>query len=847
MRQSFGARPRPLWQPGLPGTSTDALRVFDRDSSPHPWPLFPPGRGENQFRRAGQAKPALLYRIFSSPPRGAGRGQGEGNNYDKPIRAMLPARRGSGGEGQQAPPQPFTRLARNYQARVVDRSWIRGINYFWVLVAIAAGFALRVNRLGVQSLWNDEGTSVALARLSLPAVISGAAHDIHPPLYYLLLHYWMTLAGDGEFGLRFLSVLAGVLLVAVTFRVARMFFDQEVAIIAAFLSAVSAFQLYYSQETRMYVLVALWCAFSVWSMARLLLKSNGLAIAPWLAYLLTTIAALYTHYFAFTLVLFENLAFLTWLIWVWLAARGESGAPLLNPSPQSREKQNGTGESEASFTRAIFPIPPALSTQKGESRGEGGFVVASGVQPSQRSSGRGLFIAAAAWIAAQFLIVLAFLPWLVFAGNQLTTWPAISAPISGSDLIIRVLSAFILQIDAPIGPETWIVAAYGIFFLVGLLPSLDLFRQSAWGIGVAALWALVPLIAMYAISLQRPDYDPKFLLLATPGFFIIAARGLSMLNPGFFLRERARRSFQERNGVVRSIMTWQFLFTFGIVTGGAFIAIRDVYYDPRLQRDDYREIARYIDSVATAQDAVLVDAPGQIEVFRYYYHGPGDVQTLPIGRPLQLDATRSALEELTTRHRNLYAVFWATEQADPDNVVEKYLSQAAFKAGEEWRGNVRFAQYSLPSAFVGTGPRDSGVIFGNEIELVGYQIGAPLTSSGGSAQATWARPGSIVPLELRWTSLATPAANYKVFIHLLDASGKLVSQRDTEPVSGFEPTTTWKIGDKIQDLEGLLIPPATPAGKYSIELGLYRPEDGTRLRLASGDDRLVLDSLVIQD
>lgn len=681
---------------------------------------------------------------------------------------------------KQPPLPPFTRLARDYRARSIDRGWLQQANYFWVLVAVAAGFALRANRLGVQSFWNDEGTSVALARLSLGAIVSGAARDIHPPLYYLLLHFWVTIAGDGEFAVRFLSLLSGVLLIAVTFRIARLFFDEEVATIAAFLSALSAFQLYYSQETRMYMLVALASALSVWAMASLLLSARGRAALVWLAYILATVAALYTHYFAFTIMLFQNLGFLAWILWA------------------RRDKRK--------------------------------------LAPSFRL-----------WITAQVVIMLAFLPWLAFAGNQLTTWPAISAPLSGIDLVSRVVSAFILQIDTPIGPEVYVVAAYGIFFLAGLLPSLDLYVHSAWGITVAALWVLVPLTAMYVISLQRPDYDPKFLLLATPGFFILAARGLSILNPGFFLRHRARRYLRERSGVTRSLMTWQFLFTFGIVAGGALIAVRNVYYDPRFQRDDYRGIARYIQQAATAEDAILVDAPGQIEVFRYYYQGPAEVQTLPVGRPLQLDATRDAMDQLTARHRNLYALFWATEQADPDNVVERYLSEGAFKASEEWRGNVRFAQFSLPSAFVGTGPRSISAVFGNEIELVGYQIGAPPTSAAGAGQATWARPGSIVPLELLWTSLNKPAANYKVFIHLLDGNGKLASQRDMEPVSGFRPTTTWKVGEKIQDLAGLVIPAATPEGRYSIELGLYRPADGTRLRLASGQDHIVLDSLVIQD
>ncbi len=62
-------------------------------------------------------------------------------------------------------------------------------NQFWLLVAMLVAFALRVYALSAQSLWNDEGTSVALSQLSLEAITNGAARDIHPPLYYYLLHF----------------------------------------------------------------------------------------------------------------------------------------------------------------------------------------------------------------------------------------------------------------------------------------------------------------------------------------------------------------------------------------------------------------------------------------------------------------------------------------------------------------------------------------------------------------------------------------------------------------------------------------------------------------------------------
>ncbi|OQY86238.1 MAG: hypothetical protein B6D41_13555, partial [Chloroflexi bacterium UTCFX4] len=93
--------------------------------------------------------------------------------------------------------------------KAMDDAWRARGNLIWILGALAIAFFTRVNALAAQSLWNDEGTSVALAQTSVNAIINAAARDIHPPLYYLLLSGWIQVAGISEFAVRFLSVLAG--------------------------------------------------------------------------------------------------------------------------------------------------------------------------------------------------------------------------------------------------------------------------------------------------------------------------------------------------------------------------------------------------------------------------------------------------------------------------------------------------------------------------------------------------------------------------------------------------------------------------------------------------------------
>ena len=125
--------------------------------------------------------------------------------------------------------------------------------------------ALRFYRLAGQSLWSDKGNSVALAQAGLAEITARTALDIHPPLYYWLLHFWIHLFGQSEVAVRSLSAVAAVLLVGIIYQLGARLFDRRAGLMAAFVAAVSPFQVYYAQEARMYALLALLGALTVWA------------------------------------------------------------------------------------------------------------------------------------------------------------------------------------------------------------------------------------------------------------------------------------------------------------------------------------------------------------------------------------------------------------------------------------------------------------------------------------------------------------------------------------------------------------------------------------------------------
>jgi hypothetical protein len=103
------------------------------------------------------------------------------------------------------------------------------------------------------------------------------------------------------------------------------------------------------------------------------------------------------------------------------------------------------------------------------------------------------------------------------------------------------------------------------------------------------------------------------------------------------------------------------------------------------------------------------------------------------------------------------------------------------------------------------------------------------------------RAGGKVTVKLRWRSAAEMKQAYKVFVHVLDVTGEhVVAQRDSEPRDGKAPTAGWVVGEIVDDDYAITLPGGLAPGDYPLEVGVYDPRSGERLRLANGDNRLVL-------
>ncbi len=681
------------------------------------------------------------------------------------------------------------------------------------LLVLAAALVLRLHRLDAQSFWYDEGNSARIAERSAQLIIEGAAGDIHPPLYYLALHVWRALFGESEAALRSLSVACGVGLALFAGLTARALFGPRAGLVAAALVAVSPFAIYYSQEARMYALLALEAAASSYALLRILGLGLGILDSPTqssivnrqsliVLFILSTAAGLYTHYAYPFVMIAQGVGVLIWLA-AWAARRA--------------------------------PLGPAWG-------------------------------ALAAFAGGNLAAIALFLPWLPTAIHQLTAW-TVARPdyVLGPALLDAwrwVVVGRTLPLDEA-GPAMLALSALALF---GLWPAAMTGRHRQFSIfdfpfwkghpkpepaspkletdnlelqiqnpksGYSALFmalmALVPFALLFAFNLYRESYL-KFLLVVVMPLCVLAARGIVVLST-VWLPARAGRAWRLLSAGLAVA------FTAGVVVL-LWPALDNLYYNPAYARDDYRAIARLVQSDARPGDAVLFNAPNQWEVFTYY-HRPERELAPAIAltyHPPDDGVVDAQMGPIVAQHDRLFVLYYGERESDPEGRYERWLARNAFKADEQWVGNIRLAVYA--TRLLSATPALAAT-FGGAIQLESTLVALDPQTAGG-----------LISLELRWRALSPLGARYKVFVHVGLPDAPPVAQNDAEPQAGLRPTDTWQPDEVIVDRRAVWLKPGAPPGRYGVYLGLYDGATGQRLPVTAAgapqSDRLLLGEIEVR-
>jgi mannosyltransferase len=523
-------------------------------------------------------------------------------------------------------------------------------------------FALRIWAIDAQGIWGDEAFSIFTAGQPVSYVVSGGA-DLHPPLYHLLLHLWMVVAGLSPLALRFVSAWWSLLIVAAGYRICILSLSEDgtrrsaLAILSAFLLAISPFQIYYAQETRMYAQAAALCALSLLFFIRRQTGSLELPALPRTreeahppstqsgsspqsgerralgAWFVATLLAIYSHYFAFFILAAQDIYL---LIVAWRARRA------------------GLSSSQPAF---------------GELRSA---------------------------IKAQALMALLYLPWVVVQASYLSSRANSRASTlswqSIGDVPSQSLGA--LFIGTTVDGVTQVGCALVCLGLAML--GLIVGRKAPFA-GLLLLCIAVPIAGAIAVNPLLPYFRERFLLISSPAFIILMAYGI------VHLASIPSQRFAQP----------VYLFSIVSIVLISALVLGNYRFDPRYHKGEYDQAIAAIRADARPDDAVLIYSPIQDALYDYYRIDGLSAYALP----------GANLEAVRAKHPRAWLLLYGDPAVyDPAHAAEAYLSAYGFKSFYQSYRDGALARYDFAPGYRILG--GGRITFGDAFVLTGFALPA---------------------------------------------------------------------------------------------------------------------------
>jgi len=693
------------------------------------------------------------------------------------------------------------------KVQLVDKtSGLSFVGLWWFLVLGLTGLAFLMRRKGLatQSLWFDETDLVSRASQDLPAILkSFFKPGENGPLYTLFMHFWVQLAGTGEAAVRTPSLIAGTLAVPLIFLVGRKLGGLAVGLVAALLLTVSPYHLWYSQDAKMYPLALCLTLASVYFFLRGL-ESNKKGW--WFAYVIITTLGFYIHLMTVLIVAVELTYFLV-----------------------SRFIHKAT-------LRAEFKVQSSNSTHsKGLFSSKNG--VSNFVSENSKSGIQSLELEI--WnlkpgtrklaLISLGLLTLPYLPialWQLVALRDGTVGNGWFQPVG----LLEMLNTLGRRFGVNRSLEPWeTIGALTFAGLAGLGLVViwrglgQRFRVSRPVALFLTIYLVLPILAFYGLTTRLPLFADRYLLIASPAYYLLVACGLVWL---------AQRS-------------WPLgLAALGLGLVCAVIALRSFNYSTEPQKEDWRGAMRWLSEQVRPGDEVFV-IPGYLDSAVKYYFKPGfDVPLITVPGDILDDHDDVQLNDFLQKAIRGHERAWLITSPDRYSQEDKkqfvrtgwfdyntaMFSDPAVKVGVTIYG---YSFKLIPGTNTEFFPRTATTDYqvGDGLRLEGYNY----SSASGLATGT-VRYGDYLHLSFFWRKLNFDTASYVMKVRLLDKEG-----RDTGtsyaalPLNGYFTTDRWHRNEAVRDYRDLFI--HVPPGEYQLELSVYPANDPQAPLLVQGSEQ----------
>lgn len=180
--------------------------------------------------------------------------------------------------------------------------------FIQLLLILILAIAVKSWNIDETDIGFDECFSLYNAQLPVSKIITLLAQGDNPPLWEIILHYWISIFGIEELNVRALSLIFNVGTIIPLYLIGERFIGKKAGVLVSLLYVFSSFSLFLTHEARVYSLIGF---LGTWSVYFYLNIINGIdRTKSFILLTIVNVLILYGHYIAVWLIVVQSLIFM---------------------------------------------------------------------------------------------------------------------------------------------------------------------------------------------------------------------------------------------------------------------------------------------------------------------------------------------------------------------------------------------------------------------------------------------------------------------------------------------------------------------------------------------------------
>lgn len=179
--------------------------------------------------------------------------------------------------------------------------------FLWLI--ILANLIIGIISLGLSPIGLDEPFSIFHAQMNIGEIITNLKGGNNPPLYEIILHFWIKVFGISTVSVRFPSLIFSLISIYFIFKITLRVSTFHNAILSILFISLSNYFIYFTHEARAYSLFLMLTVLLAYLMIKIS-NNKGLKVTDFISLGLIASLMIYAHYFGVFVLILQSAFFI---------------------------------------------------------------------------------------------------------------------------------------------------------------------------------------------------------------------------------------------------------------------------------------------------------------------------------------------------------------------------------------------------------------------------------------------------------------------------------------------------------------------------------------------------------